>query len=578
MRMFKSVCRFTFLFCLSLSAWCAQTSLAQAPESPAGKTTENLVMSAEQRAAFRAVRTVRVVLEVSAAKQENLLQPPQSQYTPTSFIQPFDQATASVLDKVGVVVKGRVPDDQDLGTKVVRDDGGPVDLMLHVQATVETRANSVSFGLSGGRIVAVQYQGLGTRWKGTVTATARNVPPYKLSFESDTATPNPDKEITIMIDNPEASKLAFQVSASFAAIKALLAVGSYAAAIQDLLGQTHGREPLLAVLRDTQNASWWRGTAVSTLGLLGGEDTADILLGMLSDAAPEIRAGAAEGLGRLGDRRAVEPLLKALHDNDPGVQARAARALGRLGDPRATEPLIELTLSDVIDEVSVRSAEALARLTDPSAIKGLVAALQDKSEKTNERRRRAVRALGNLTGPQTLEPLAAAVKDQSVAVRKEAVKALSKLDDPRSADILMDALRDSSPYVRSASATALGQIRNPRAVEPLMAALADSDASVRSKVIKALGEIGDRRATARILPLLQEKDASIRLAAADSLTRMCDASCVEPLITALKDKDVRVRAAVATALAQSTGQSFGEDRKQWEKWWKQNKQTTSRTP
>jgi HEAT repeat protein len=77
---------------------------------------------------------------------------------------------------------------------------------------------------------------------------------------------------------------------------------------------------------------------------------------------------------------------------------------------------------------------------------------------------------------------------------------------------------------------------------------------------------------------MQEKDASIRQVAAESLRLVCDASCVEPLIAALKDKEARVRAAVAAALAQLTDQRFGEDRKQWEKWWKQNKKTSSPTP
>jgi HEAT repeat protein len=563
MRIIKRVCMFVSLLCFSASPLWPMRSLAQSPERPAFKSggPENLVMSAEQREAFRAARTVRVVSEVSAAKPENLLQPPKLTPGEKTFIQPFEEATAAVLEKVGVMM--------------VKGDAGPADMMLHVQATVETRANSFAIGRSGDRIVALQYQGLGARWKGTVTATAPNVPPYKLSFEGDTVTPNPDKAITIMVANPEAAKLDFGVSAAHAATMALFAVGSYSAAIQDLVGQTHGRESLVAVLRDTQKANWWRGTAASTLGWIGGEGTADLLLGMLNDAAPEIRAGAADGLGRLGDRRAVEPLLKALHDNNPAVRARAARALGRLADPRAIEPLVETTLKDVIDEVSVRSAEALARLGDPLAVKGLVAALQDKNTET---RRRAVRALGKLKGPQTLEPLAAAAKDQNATVREEAVQALGKLDDSRSTDILVEALRDSSPDVRSAAATLLSQSRDARAVEPLMAALADANAGVRSSVIKALGEIGDRRAGPRLLPLLQEKDASMRQAAAESLALVCDASCVEPLIAALKDNDARVRAAVAGALVKLTGQRFGEDRKQWENWWKQNRKTSAPAP
>lgn len=509
-----------------------------------------------QRQAFRAARTVRVVSEVSAAKPENLLQPPELRPGEKTFVQPFEEATAAVLEKVGVTV--------------VKGNGDPADVVLHVQATVETRANSFAIGRSGDRIVAFQYQGLGARWKGTVTATAPNVPPYRLSFEGDTVTPNPDKAITIMINDPRAAELDFSVSAGHAAAMALFAVGSYPSAVMDLLGQTYGREPLLAVLRDTQKAEWWRGTAASTLGWLGGEGTADLLLEMLNDHSPEVRAGVADGLGRLGDRRAVEPLLKALQDTHPAVQARAAGALGRLGDPRAIEPLVETTLKNARDEVSVRAAEALARLGDPSAVEALAAALQDKNGET---RRRAVRALGKLGGPQPFEPLAAAAKDESSAVREEAVEALGKLENPRSTEVLMGALRDSDRGVRSAAATALGKMGDARGAEPLMAALADSDASVRRSVVKALGELGDRRAGPPLLPLLRDKDGAMRQVAAESLGKVGDVTCVESLIAALKDKEAPVRSAVAGALGQLTGQSFGENRKQWEQWWKQNKKT-----
>lgn len=512
-------------------------------------------LTEEQRQAFRAARTVRVVSEVSAARSENF-QPPKLRPGEKAFVQPFEATTAAVLEKAGMTV--------------VKGDGDPADLVLHVQATVETRANSLAIGRSGGRIVALQYQGLGARWKGTVTATAANVPPYRLSFEGDTVTPNPDKAITFMIDDSRAAELDFSVSASHAATMALFAVGSYSSAVMDLLGQTYGPEPLLAVLQDPQKAEWWRGTAASTLGWLGGEGTLELLLEMLNEESSEVRAGAADGLGRLGDRRAVEPLLRALQDTSPAVQARAAGALGRLGDPRALEPLVEAVLRNPSDEVSQRAAGALARLGDPSAVEALAAALKDKE---GTPRLRVVFALGKLGGPQALEPLTAAVKDEDPAVREAAVQALGELKDPRGTEALMGALRDSDTRVRSAAATALGKLGDARGAEPLMAALADADANVRSSVVKALGELGDRRAGPRLLPLLGDKDGTMRQVAAESLGKVGDVTCVESLIVALKDKEAPVRSAAAGALGQISGQNFGQDRKKWEQWWKQNKKT-----
>ena len=556
MRILKRVCGFTSLFCLSLSAWCAQTSLAQAPERPASKGAENVAMSAEQRAAFRAARTVKVVSQVSAANPENVLQPPKLTVGEKTWVQPFEEATAAVLEKMGMAI--------------LKGESGTADIVITAHATVETRANSFGVGRQGNQIVAVQYQGIGARWKGSATVAAANAPPFTLRFEGDTVTPNADKTITLMIANPEAARLDFTVTASHAATMALFGPGSYAAAIQDLLGQTHGTAHLFEVLRDTQKAAWWRGTAASTLGLLGGKEAADVLLAALKDPAAEVRAGAADGLGRLGDHSAIEPLVKSLKDSSPAVRARAAVGLGLLADSRATEPLIETTLNDGIDEVSMRATSALARISASSVTKLLTDALQDKDA---GKRRRAVRALGKLSDTQTLEPLAIAARDENVAVREEAIKALAQLNDPRSSEIIMKASRDASADVRAAAVSALETRRDPRAVELLLATLTDSDATVQRKAIRALGEIGDRRAAPPLLPLLEEKNASLRLAAAESLRLVCDQTCVGPLIAALKDKDASVRAAVARALEQVTSQRLGEDRKQWEKWWKQNQKT-----
>ena len=560
MRFTKGVGVLISLLCLSVWAM-SPGSLAQS-QGPAFKSggPENLVMTAAQREAFRAARTVRVISEISYKEPgaDDIKILARGAISSNAFTQPFEEIARATLEPSGLrVVSG--------------GSAATADLTFRVRGSFAETLNSLNLQFSGGQ-ATMHVGGLGAQWQGTLTVSAPNVPDYAVSFAGQA--PSPQRQSKEYLDR-QYDQMEITMHVSRGALDAMLAYGSYAFAVTDVMGQVHGRDPLLASLNDTERHAAFRSAAARTLGTVGGEGMLERLLGALKDKVPLVRAGAAEGLGRLGDRRALEPLLEALRQPDETLQASAATALGMLGDQRAIGPLVDATLKNTSEKVSEQAAEALGQLGGPSAADALIVSLQDKSATT---RRRAIRALGKLRDPRAVEPLAATAKDQDVGVREAAVKALSQLKDPRTIEALLGALKDPATSIRSAAATALGQSRDARAVEPLIAALADANASVRSSVIKALGEMGDRRAGPRLLPLLLEKDSSIRQVAAETLGRVCDATCAEPLIAALKDKDVRVRGAVAAALAQLTGQRFGEDRKQWEKWWKQNQKAPSPAP
>jgi HEAT repeat protein len=560
MRIIKRVWMFVFVLCLSASPLWPGSSLAQSPERRAAKSGDpvNLAMSAEQRAAFRAARTVRVISEISYKEATDIKILARGAISPTAFTQPFEEIARATLEPSGVrLVSG--------------GSGAAADLTFRVRGSFEETLNSLTLQFGGGQ-ASMQVGGLGARWQGTLTVSAPNVPDYAVSFAGQAQ--SPDRQSKEYLDR-QYDQMEITMHVSKGALEAMLAYGSYAFAVTEVMGQAHGSEPLLASLNNTERHAAFRAAAARTLGTVNGEGTLERLLEALKDKVPLVRAGAAEGLGRLGDGRALQPLLEALRQPDETLQASAATALGMLGDQRAIEPLIEATLKNASEKVSEIASEALGQLGGASAVDALISSLQDKSATT---RRRAIRALGRLRDPRAVEPLTAAAKDQDPGVREAAVLALGQSKDQRSVGALLEALKDPVTTIRSAAATALGQSRDARVVEPLLAALTDTNASVRSSVIKALGETGDRRAGPRLLPILQEKDASIRQVAAESLRLVCDASCVEPLIAALKDKEARVRAAVAAALAQLTDQRFGEDRKQWEKWWKQNKKASSPTP
>ncbi len=512
-------------------------------------------MSTGQRAAFRTAHTVRVISQISHKETPGIVVMAPGAIAPGAFTQPFEEIARNTLEPSGLrVISG--------------PDSATADLTFRVRGSYEETLTSMTLRFGGAR-PTVSVAGLGARWEGTVTVSAPNVPDYTVSFEGEADFPGRQGKQHLDREQDQ-TQIVMQVSQ--AAIHALLAYGSYAFAITEVMGQIHGPEPLLAMLNDTERHQAFRAAAARTLGAVGSEGSFERLMQALNDQVPDVRAGAAEGLGRLRDPRAFDPLLKALQKPGERMQASAASGLGALGDKRATGPLVDATLKNSSDVVSGKAAEALGQIRDASASETLCTALQDKSPNT---RRRAARALGTLGDPGAIPPLMAAAKDQDASVRLAAVQALGAAKNPRGTEALVGALKDSDGSVRSEAALALGRSGDAQALEPLVAALAVSDTSFRGAVIKALGELGDRRAGPQLLPLLRDKDISTRQSAAASLGRVGDASCFERLLATLKDKSPQVRSAAAGALEQLTRQRFGEDRKQWGKWWKQNKKSFS---
>jgi HEAT repeat protein len=453
MRIMKVGSRWFFLICLNVSllGWLG-SSLAQEGRGPKNGTPEKLVMSAEQREAFRAAKTFRVISEISYKEPgpNDIKILARGAISSNAYTQPFEEIARATLEFSGLrLVSG--------------GNAATADLTFHVRGSFAETLNSMDFQFSGGS-ATIGVGGLGARWQGTLTVKAQNVPDYSVNFTGQAQ--SPDRQSKPSLDRQyDQTEITMHVSRG--ALDAMLAYDSYAFAVTEVMGQVFGRDPLLAALQDGARHAAFRGGAARTLGTVGGEGTLERLLEALKDKALFVRAGAAEGLGRLRDQRAVEPLLEALRQPDETLQASAAIGLGNLGDQRAVAPLVEATLKNPSDNVSEKAAEALGQLGGSAGVDALVAAVPDKSANT---RRRAIRALGKLGNPRAVEPLVAAAKDQDPAVRQAALEALARSNDPRSFEILLGALKDPVVSIRSAAVTALGQSRDERAVEPLVAA------------------------------------------------------------------------------------------------------------
>ena len=126
-----------------------------------------------------------------------------------------------------------------------------------------------------------------------------------------------------------------------------------------------------------------RWVSIRVLGKVRGDRARTLLVGLLDDPQPAIRAAAAQALGDLGDRSTAGKVSAKLQDPAIIVRAAAAEALGKLGDSGAVPALSQaLTARDNFYRGSslwVRRhyVASLGQIGSREAIPALLRALED---------------------------------------------------------------------------------------------------------------------------------------------------------------------------------------------------------
>jgi HEAT repeat protein len=140
----------------------------------------------------------------------------------------------------------------------------------------------------------------------------------------------------------------------------------------------------LPVLRDwlagtDSDRRWW---AVRTLAAVGTAAARELLIAVLEDPDPAVRACAAQGLGELRVEEAVAGLVRRMADSSPLVSRVAADGLARIGSPAVPALIAALQAGEVLARAG--AARALSIIRPPEAIadeyiRALCAALDDPS-------------------------------------------------------------------------------------------------------------------------------------------------------------------------------------------------------
>ncbi len=247
-------------------------------------------------------------------------------------------------------------------------------------------------------------------------------------------------------------------------------------------------EPFLV---DGEIAAW-------SLAAIGQESVAPLMV-LLTNAAPQLKARAAQALGMIGADAgpAVPILIEYLHDPDHNVSYRAADALGWIGQrPELAVPALIATLKGPYSALNYYAAESLGRFGAGAAA--------------------AIPALLDRFG------------DNDYRTRGSAIYALSRISrETTEKKVLPSVLRhfqDLNPNLRSGAVAELMQLRMfPEAVIPVfIAGLDDPDRTVRMNSINGLGLVGPaaKDAIPKLNALLDDSSYFVREDASNALAKI----------------------------------------------------------
>lgn len=323
---------------------------------------------------------------------------------------------------------------------------------------------------------------------------------------------------------------------------------------------------------------------------------AELLLPLLKDQDPEIRAQAAKWLGDVRYKAAGAALVPLLKDQNSRTRFFAAEALGRIAYAPAVKPLIALLRANNDEDAYIRHAGslALARIgnaapvvalsNDPSrgvriaavvALRrmqhpGVANYLKDKDEYIVTEAARAIN--DDLSIKKALPALGNVLLDtrfKEEALLRRAINANLRVGTPRAMqNLIAYAQQDSAPVAMRAEAVeALSTWANPsvldrvdgryrgvikrnpvlvknQASDALLKVSQHNEAPLRLSAVKAIGKLNIAQASPQLFDRLKnDKQPEVRVEALRSLASLEDPQIGKAIEQALSDQEKSVRVA-----------------------------------
>lgn len=315
-----------------------------------------------------------------------------------------------------------------------------------------------------------------------------------------------------------------------------------------------------------------RAQAAKWIGDVRYAGASDPLIAMLKDTYPRAQFFAAEALGRTKSEAAINGLIALLesnNDQDVFIRHAASLALGRIGQ---AEPLVALA-THPSKAVRTGAVVALRRMSHP----GVASFLNDKEEFVVTEAARAIN--DDLSIPEALSALGNVLTKtpfQNEALIRRAINANLRVGTDEALQNLIDyALKKSAPSaMRSEAVSALSTWAKPSVVDrvdgryrgevhrelagvqakstqSLITLMSDPDSGTRLAAAKAIGKLRVAGEDVLLTHLKSDPSSEVRVQCVSSLAALQFKKMDEAIKVALKDKEKSVRVVALDLLAKS---------------------------
>lgn len=275
-----------------------------------------------------------------------------------------------------------------------------------------------------------------------------------------------------------------------------------------------------------------RTAAVNAIAHAGQPEYGSLLVPMLQDPIPEVRAAAGLALAKLAPASALTELRRLAEMTPMGeVQVEAAAALLRLGDQQGAS-ILRRRLEPPIDQIYYLGALRLCAAKDAPACGALKGLLDRRLDEIPE-----LEALYTLAASGDQSAVLAIRQKMERApsrmIQLGAAQRLTRLRGPEADGVRARVVLEKAAALDLTAAVLVSQIHSDAGVDLLTRRVTDSQTSLASRIqaAEALGDSGFiERGLAALTPLTSaQTDSALQLSAAGSILLLVNPSRQEDL-------------------------------------------------
>jgi hypothetical protein len=278
------------------------------------------------------------------------------------------------------------------------------------------------------------------------------------------------------------------------------------------------------------------------------------ILGLYGDSDPAVQKAAEEALAQARDRKSILSIY--------GIKSSTSGVMKRLGDMHQATSKYNQRINELLKDSDPKAKKTIA------PVDAMLAKLSDNDPNV---RLAAAYDLGQLKDGKAVPELVKHLTDESNAVVKAAARSIAMLAPLQKPDlkIITPLITNENPVTREQVAYLIGEFGDTDAYDKLVeVAIKEENMRVTRRMAKTLIRTNALQALPTLRSMLIKSSLKSSQTAIECIKAMESFGdpAIPYLIFCMKSKNNNVKSAALYALKSVTGEDFGLQQADWEKW------------